>query len=236
MSAEMPLSPTPRTTLHRLRERARTDRDDLYAVLDAGLICHLGVVIDGTPVVLPTGYGRIGDLLYLHGSSANKSLLAAAGQPACVTITLLDGLVCARAVFHHSMNYRSAVIFGTARLVEDPAEKLAALKAVTNHLVPGRWDHARPPTRKELAATAVLALPLDEASVKVRSGEPKDDPEDYDTDIWAGVLPSALMFGPAEPDPLLKEGVPVPDHIAALAGRLRGVPTDLPAGLGWAND
>src|SRR5580693_6491027 len=171
------LSSTPRTELGRHRERGRTERDDLYAVLDAGLICHLGVVVDGAPLVLPTGYGRIGDTLYLHGSSANKSLLAAAGQTVCVTITLLDGLVCARAVFHHSMNYRSAVIFGTARLVEDPQEKLAALEAVTNHLVPGRWDHSRPPTRKELAATAVIALPLDEASVKVRSGGPKDDPE-----------------------------------------------------------
>ncbi len=205
MKSDRSLSPTPRTTLHRLRERGRLDRADLDAVLGAGLICHLGVVIDGTPVVLPTGYGRIGDLLYLHGSSANKSLLAAAGQQVCVTITLLDGLVCARAVFHHSMNYRSAVIFGTARLVEDPAEKLAALKAVTNHLVPGRWDHARAPTRKELAATAVLAMPLDEASVKVRSGGPKDDPEDYETDIWAGVLPSTLTFGPAVPDPALRD-------------------------------
>jgi nitroimidazol reductase NimA-like FMN-containing flavoprotein (pyridoxamine 5'-phosphate oxidase superfamily) len=232
MNSDRSLSPTPRTTLHRLRERGRLDRADLDAVLGAGLICHLGVVIDGTPVVLPTGYGRIGDQLYLHGSSANKSLLAAAGQPACVTITLLDGLVCARAVFHHSMNYRSAVIFGTARLVEEPAEKLAALKAVTNHLVPGRWDHARAPTRKELAATAVLALPLDEASVKVRSGGPKDDPEDYDTDIWAGVLPSALAFGPALPDPALRDGVPVPGHIAALADHPRGAPEDSGPGLG----
>jgi uncharacterized protein len=236
MNSDQALSSTPRTTLHRLRERGRLDRADLDAVIEAGLICHLGVTIDGTPVVLPTGYGRIGENLYLHGSSGNKSLLAAAGQQVCVTITLLDGLVCARAVFHHSMNYRSAVIFGSPRLVEDPQEKLAALQAVTNHLVPGRWDHARAPTRKELAATAVLALPLDEASVKVRSGGPKDDPEDYDTPIWAGVLPSALAFGPAEPDPALKDGVPVPDHIAALAGRPRGVPANLDPGLGWSNE
>jgi nitroimidazol reductase NimA-like FMN-containing flavoprotein (pyridoxamine 5'-phosphate oxidase superfamily) len=227
MSSERPLSPTPRTTLHRLRERGRLDRADLDAVIEAGLVCHLGVVIDGAPVVLPTGYGRIGEHLFLHGSSANRSLLAAAGQQVCVTITLLDGLVCARAVFHHSMNYRSAVIFGTARLVEDPEEKLAALEAVTNHLVPDRWDHARTPSRKELAATAVIALPLDEASVKVRSGGPKDDEEDYDSGIWAGVLPAALSFGPAEPDPALTGDVPVPDHIAALAGRLRGAPAGL---------
>ncbi len=175
MNADEILSATPRTTLHRLRERGRTDRADLEAVLEAGLVCHLGVVIDGAPVVLPTGYGWLDDTLYLHGSSANRSLLAAAGAQVCVTITLLDGLVCARAVFHHSMNYRSAVIFGEGRLVSDPAEKLAALRAVTDHLVPGRWAHVREPDRKELAATAVVALPLTEASVKVRTGPPKDD-------------------------------------------------------------
>ncbi len=239
MNADQPLSSTPRTTINRLRERGRTDRGDLDAVLGAGLICHLGVVIDGVPVVLPTGYGRIDETLYLHGSSANKSLLMAAGQQVCVTVTLLDGLVCARAVFHHSMNYRSAVIFGEARLVTDADEKLAALRAVTEHLVPGRWDHAREPTRKELAATAVLALPLAEASVKIRAGGPKDDPEDYDTDIWAGVLPAALTFGPAEPDPALTGDVPIPEHIGALAGRVRGAPPGYGAGndhLGWAND
>ena len=224
MNADQPLSSTPRTTINRLRERGRTDRSDLDAVLGAGLICHLGVVIDGVPVVLPTGYGWIDQTLYLHGSSANKSLLMAADQQICVTVTLLDGLVCARAVFHHSMNYRSAVIFGEARLVTDAGEKLAALRAVTEHLVPGRWDHAREPNRKELAATAVLALPLAEASVKIRSGGPKDDPEDYDSGIWAGVLPSALTFGPADPDPALTGDVPVPEHISALAGRVRGAP------------
>jgi len=222
MSADQSLSSTPRTTLHRLRERGRSDRADLDNVLEAGLVCHLGVVIDGVPVVLPTGYGRIGDTLYLHGSSANRSLLSAAGQQVCVTITLLDGLVCARAVFHHSMNYRSAVVFGEARLVTGAEEKLAALRAVTDHLVPGRWEHAREPTRKELAATAVLALPLDEASVKIRTGDPKDDDEDYDSGYWAGVLPAALTFGAPGPDPALPADVPVPDHIAALAGRPRG--------------
>jgi nitroimidazol reductase NimA-like FMN-containing flavoprotein (pyridoxamine 5'-phosphate oxidase superfamily) len=180
------------------------------------------VAIDGMPVVLPTGYGRIGDTLYLHGSSANRSLLAAAGQQVCVTVTLLDGLVCARAVFNHSMNYRSAVIFGEARLVTNDEDKLAALRAVTDHLVPGRWDHARAPTRKELAATAVVALPLDEASVKIRSGSPKDDEEDYGSGAWAGVLPAALTFGPAEPDPALNGNVPVPEHISKLAGSVRG--------------
>jgi len=185
-------------------------------------VCHLGVVIDGMPVVLPTGYGRIGQTLYLHGSSANRSLLMADGQDVCVTVTLLDGLVCARAVFHHSMNYRSAVIFGAARLVTDADEKLAALRAVTDHLVPGRWDHVREPTRKELAATAVIALPLEEASVKVRAGGPTDDPEDYNSGIWAGVLPAALAFGPAAPDPAMAGDIAVPEHISALAGRVRG--------------
>jgi uncharacterized protein len=222
MSADLPLSTTTRTTLHRLSERGRSERADLYAVLDAGLICHLGVVVDGCPVVLPTGYGREGDTLYLHGSSANQALRAADGHEICVTVTHLDGLVCARSVFNHSMNYRSAAIFGTARLVHDDARKLAALRVVTEQLVPGRWDHARQPTRKELAATAVLELPLAEASVKVRTGGPHDEPEDYDLDVWAGVLPAQLMFGTAEPDPDLRAGVNVPDHIKALAGHPRG--------------
>jgi nitroimidazol reductase NimA-like FMN-containing flavoprotein (pyridoxamine 5'-phosphate oxidase superfamily) len=221
MSGDLPLSTTERTTLHRLRERVRTDRADLYAVLDAGLICHLGVVVDGSPVVIPTGYGRAGDALYLHGSSANRALLAADGHQVCVTVTHLDGLVCARSVFHHSMNYRSAMIFGAARLLTSDRERIAALEAISEQLVPGRWDHVRPPTRKELAATAVLQLPLREASVKVRTGPPNDDPEDYDTNTWAGVLPARLTFGAAEPDPALRAGVSIPDHITALAGHAR---------------
>jgi nitroimidazol reductase NimA-like FMN-containing flavoprotein (pyridoxamine 5'-phosphate oxidase superfamily) len=224
-----PLSPTPRTTVHRLRERARLDRADLDAVLAAGLVCHLGVIIDGSPVVLPTGYGRIGDTLYLHGSSGSRSLRAAEGQQLCVTITLLDGLVCARAVFHNSMNYRSAVIFGTGRPVTDPDEKLAALEAVTNQLLPGRWQHARKPTRKELAATSVLALSLDEASVKVRTGPPKDDDEDYASNAWAGVIPAELTFGRPEPDPALTENTPIPKHIRAMASRSRAASAVSPA-------
>jgi nitroimidazol reductase NimA-like FMN-containing flavoprotein (pyridoxamine 5'-phosphate oxidase superfamily) len=210
------LSTTERTTLHRLRERGATERSDLHAVLDAGLICHLGVIIDGTPLVLPTGYGRIGETLYLHGSSANRSFLFAQDQEVCVTVTLLDGLVCARSVFHNSMNYRSAVIFGTARLVTDADERLAAIEAITEHLIPGRWENSRKPTRKELAATAVIALSLEEASVKTRSGGPKDDEEDYDLDFWAGVLPITEVVGPAWSDPRLKPGISVPAHIARL--------------------
>ncbi|HEY2553500.1 MAG TPA: pyridoxamine 5'-phosphate oxidase family protein [Streptosporangiaceae bacterium] len=221
MTSEQPLSATKRSTISRLAERGRTSRADLYEVLDAGLVCHLGVVVDGSPVVLPTGYGRRMDTLYLHGSTGNRSLRAAAGQQVCVTVTHLDGVVCARAVFHHSMNYRSAVVFGTARLVTGEAERLAALHAITEQLAPGRWEHARLPNRKELAATAVLALPLAEASVKVRTGPPSDEPEDYDSGVWAGVLPAALTFGAPEPDPVLAPGIPVPEHVAGLAGRAR---------------
>ena|SRR5215472_2833456 len=211
-----PLSSTARTTLGRLRERGSSDRTSLHKVLDAGLICHIGVVIDGTPVVLPTAYGRIGETLYLHGSSANRSLLAAAGTEICVAVTLLDGLVCARSVFHNSMNYRSAVIYGTARLVTEEAERVEALRAITEHLIPGRWDNSRRPTNKELAATAILALPLEEASVKARSGWPKDDDQDYGLGYWAGLLPISMSVGPAEPDPLLREGIGVPAHITEL--------------------
>jgi nitroimidazol reductase NimA-like FMN-containing flavoprotein (pyridoxamine 5'-phosphate oxidase superfamily) len=193
-----------------------TDRAALHEVLDAGLICHLGVVIDGAPVVLPTGYGRIGETLYLHGSSANRSMLAAAGAQVCVTVTLLDGLVCARSVFHNSMNYRSAVIYGTAHLVSGEPERTDALHAISEHLIPGRWDNSRLPSKKEMAATIVLALSLDEASVKARTGGPKDDDEDYDLDYWAGVLPISTAVGPAEPDPLLREGIAVPAHISEL--------------------
>jgi nitroimidazol reductase NimA-like FMN-containing flavoprotein (pyridoxamine 5'-phosphate oxidase superfamily) len=213
------LSTTERTTLHRLRERGMTDRSALHAVLDAGLICHLGVVVDGSPAVLPTGYGRISETLYLHGSSANRSFQFAAGTDICVTVTLVDGLVCARSVFHNSMNYRSAVIYGTARLVTDDAERLEAVRAISEHLIPGRWDHSRRPSRKEMAATSVLALPLDEASVKVRTGWPKDEDDDYDLDVWAGVVPAALTFGPAQSDPRLREGIGVPAHIAGLERR-----------------
>jgi nitroimidazol reductase NimA-like FMN-containing flavoprotein (pyridoxamine 5'-phosphate oxidase superfamily) len=210
---EPDLSSTARTGLRRHRERGRTDRGDLYAVLDAGLICHLGVIADGAPRVLPTGYGRRGDTLYLHGSSANATFMAGGGQEVCVTVTHLDGLVCARSVFNHSMNYRSAMIFGVARLVTDPDERTLALRTITEHLAPGQWSYVRQPTRKELAATAVLALPLAEASVKIRAGGPSDEPEDYAADVWAGVVPVTTTFGEPEPDAALRPGIAVPQHI-----------------------
>lgn len=209
------LSPTPRSTLTRLRERARTDRADLYAVLDAGLVCHVGVLVDGAPVVLPSGYGRIGDVLYLHGSTgAGWMRAAAAGAPVCVTVTHLDGVVYARSAFHHSMNYRCAVVHGHARRVTDPDELDAALRAIVEQLAPGSWDHSRRPTRRELAATAVLGLDLAEASVKMRTGPPGDDDEDIAAGgRWAGVLPVSTVFGPPQPCPTLEPQVATPAHV-----------------------
>jgi hypothetical protein len=213
------LSATPRTALRRHRERGHTEREDLYAILDAGLICHLGVVIDGAPRVLPTGYGRLEDTLYLHGSSANSTFMAGAGHEVCVTVTHLDGLVCARAVFNHSMNYRSAMVYGTSRLVTDSDERMLALRTITEHLTPGQWSYARLPTSKEMAATSVLALPLREASVKIRTGDPSDEPEDYAMDVWAGVVPVTVAFGEPVADPALRPGIGVPTHIKGYQER-----------------
>ncbi|MET9341316.1 pyridoxamine 5'-phosphate oxidase family protein [Nonomuraea sp. NPDC003804] len=207
------LSTTPRTTLGREKHRGSTDRNDLYEVLDSGLICHLGVVMNGHPMVVPTGYGRIGDTLYLHGSTGARSLRAGSGEQVCVTVTHLDGLVLARSVFNHSVNYRSAIIYGAARLVTDEEERMAGLRALTEQLAPGQWDYARQPTRKELAATAVLALSLEEASVKVRGGAPVDEDEDYALPVWAGVLPLVTSWGAPVPDPVLPEGIDTPGHI-----------------------
>jgi len=215
------LSPTARSTVRRGARRARTDRAELHAALDAGLVCHLGIVVDGAPVVLPTVYGRDGDTLYLHGSTGAASLRAAAtAAPVCVTVTHVDGIVYARSVFHHSMNYRSAVVHGRARLVTDPAERLAGLRAVTEHVAPGSWDHARPPTRKELAATAVLALDLAEASLKVRTGPPVDDDEDVEAGgRWAGVVPLSSTFGTPQPCSLLPPGSTTPTHVVTRCRR-----------------
>jgi nitroimidazol reductase NimA-like FMN-containing flavoprotein (pyridoxamine 5'-phosphate oxidase superfamily) len=211
------LSPTPRSTVNRSRKRAATDRAALDDVLDSALICHLGVVVDGSPVVLPTGFGRDGDVLYLHGSTGARSLrLAEQGADVCVTVTVLDGIVYARSVFHHSVNYRSAVVHGRARAVTDEAAKLHGLRVLTEHLAPGSWDHARQPDRKELAATTVLALDLTEASVKIRTGPPADDEADVDAGTaWAGVLPLRRSWGEPESCPLLPLGMPVPEHVAS---------------------
>lgn len=208
------LSSTDRTRLTRHPERSRTDRSALYEILDAGLICHLGIIVNGSPRVLPTGYGRLDDTLFIHGSTGASSLMAGPSQDVCVTVTHLDGIVLARSAFHHSVNYRSAVIYGRPQAVTETDAKLTALRAITEQLAPGQWDATRAPTRKELAATSVLAIPLSEASVKIRQGPPGDDEADYALDVWAGVLPVHRAFGPPRPDPLLRPGIPVPGHIA----------------------
>ncbi|MFI5589043.1 pyridoxamine 5'-phosphate oxidase family protein [Amycolatopsis sp. NPDC051758] len=209
------LSTTPRTTLGRKKNRAVTDRSVLHAVLDAGLICHLGVVRDGFPLVLPTGYGRDGDTLYLHGSTGAASLRTAAQDlDVCVTVTLLDGIVYARSVNNHSMNYRSAVILGQAKLVVDAEAKMHGLKVLTDHLAPGSWEHAREVSTKEFAAVSVLALDLAEASVKMRAEGPDDEPDDVGADAaWAGVLPVRTVFGAPEPSTDLSPGWTVPPHV-----------------------
>lgn len=215
-----PLSPSPRSTIRRGARRARTDRAELHAALDAGLVGHLGIVLGGAPVVLPTAYARREETLYLHGSTGAASLRAAGSRaPVCFTVTHLDGLVYARSAFHHSMNYRCAVVHGSATVVTDPAEKLLGLEALTEHLAPGSWMTTRRPDRRELAATALLALDLTEASVKVRTGPPGEDERDLpapgDADpVWAGVLPVRTVLGDPEPCPLLPAGTPVPDRVA----------------------
>jgi nitroimidazol reductase NimA-like FMN-containing flavoprotein (pyridoxamine 5'-phosphate oxidase superfamily) len=205
-------SPTARTQVRRLPKRATYDKDQVHAILDEGYICHAGFVIDGQPFVIPTGYARFGDQLYIHGSAASRMLRSAAeGIPVCVTVTLVDGFVLARSVFHHSMNYRSVVVLGKARLVTDLEEKRAALRCFTNHIVAGRWEEARQPNDQELKATSVLALPLEEVSAKVRTGPPVDDEEDYSMPIWAGVVPLRPQLGEPLPDDRLLPGVKTVD-------------------------
>jgi uncharacterized protein len=188
--------PTPNTTLKRLPQRGVFDRATVYDILDEAFICHVGFVVDGQPFVIPTSYGRVGDQLFIHGSAASRMQRnLAQGIPVCVTVTLIDGLVLARSAFHHSINYRSVVIFGTAQMVEDAAAKMAALKAFTEHVIPGRWAEVREPNEQELKGTTVLALPLTEASAKIRSGPPMDDEADLALSVWAGVLPLHTVPG-----------------------------------------
>jgi nitroimidazol reductase NimA-like FMN-containing flavoprotein (pyridoxamine 5'-phosphate oxidase superfamily) len=201
-------SPTERTTLRRLAKRGSFERRTVYEILDEGFICHVGFVADGQPFVIPTAYGRVDDELYLHGAKSNRTLKAlGAGAEVCVNVTLVDGLVLARSAFHHSINYRSVVIFGKARAVTSDEEKMRALHAFTEHVVPGRWQEVRPPNAQELAATLVLALPLAEASAKIRTGPPIDDEEDYELPVWAGVLPLRVEAGEALSDPRLPKGI-----------------------------
>jgi len=202
------VAPTPRTTIKRLPARGSYDRERIYRILDEGLVCHLGFALEGAPFVIPTGYARVGDHLYVHGSAASRTLRTlAGGVDVCVTVTLLDGLVLARSAFHHSMNYRSVVVFGRAVPIEEPAAKLAALRAIVEQLVPERWDQVRAPNAQELKATLVLALPLQEASAKIRSGPPLDDEADHALPVWAGVIPLRLTASPPIDDARLAVGL-----------------------------
>jgi nitroimidazol reductase NimA-like FMN-containing flavoprotein (pyridoxamine 5'-phosphate oxidase superfamily) len=209
--------PTPRTTPTRYRERAHYDRKTVHDILDEALICHLGYLSDGRPVVLPTTHARLGEILYLHGSTGGGPMLAAkaapSGLPVCVTATLVDGLVLARAAMHHSVNFRSVVVLGAARVVEDPAEKLRALRCLLDHIRPGRAADCRTPNARELAATGMLALDLAEVSAKVRTGGPVDDPEDRALPHWAGVVPLGLAAGTPVPADDLDPATPLPAYL-----------------------
>jgi hypothetical protein len=193
--------PNERTRVTRLPKRAVYDKALIHATLDEGFFCHVGFTVEQQPYVIPTGYVRAGEKLYIHGSAASRMLRSLdQGIQVCVTVTLVDGLVLARSAFHHSVNYRSVVVLGTARLVRDRDEKIDALRRFTNHIVPGRWDEARQPTDQELKATSVLVLPMDEVSAKMRTGSPIDDEEDYQLPIWAGVVPVRMRAGDPIPD------------------------------------
>ena len=206
---------TERTKVKRLPARGSYDRETIYSILDEGFICHVGFIVDGQPYVIPTGYARIGDDLYIHGSAASRMLRnLSKGVDVCVTVTLVDGLVLARSAFHHSINYRSVVILGKAELVEDREEKDKVLKAFTEHIIPGRWAEIRWPNELEMKATSVLKLPIEEASAKIRTGGPKDDDEDYEMNVWAGVLPLSVEAGEPIPDEVLPNGIDVPDHVS----------------------
>jgi uncharacterized protein len=212
------LPETPRTTLKRLPKRGSHDREVIYAILDEGFICHVGFAIAGRPFVIPTGYARAKDKLLIHGSQASRMLRTLSeGIEVCVTVTLLDGLVLARSAFHHSMNYRSVVIFGRATLVEDRAEKSRALFALSEHMIPNRWQEVREPTESELRQTTVLSVPIDEASAKIRTGPPLDDEEDYGMEVWAGVVPLRMIAGQPIADPRLLPDTDAPDYVVNYA-------------------
>ncbi|HEY4997154.1 MAG TPA: pyridoxamine 5'-phosphate oxidase family protein [Solirubrobacteraceae bacterium] len=220
MSAAVPNPGAPvsdRVRLRRKRERGSHEREVIDAILDEALIAHLGITEpDGQPIVIPTLHAREGDVIYCHGSAASRTLRALkAGVPACLTVSLLDELVLARSAMHHSANYRSVMVMGTARPLEDPVEKRAALRAIVEHIVPGRWAQVRQPDEQELKATAVLALPIEQASAKLRAGPPIDEEQDLDLDAWAGVIPLCTLAGRPMPDPLLRAGIEAPLNLSS---------------------
>jgi uncharacterized protein len=216
-------APTSRVRVTRAPKRAVYDRAQLDAILDEALVCHLGFVHDEQPYVIPMLHARVGDVVYIHGSTASRLVRTlASGAPCSLTVTLLDGIVLARSAFHHSANFRSATVLGRASLVESDEQRLAALKAFSEHLVPGRWNQVRPPSRQELKATQVLAIPLDEASAKVRTGPPVDDDEDMDRDVWAGVIPLVLSALDPLPDPQLDTRIGLPEHVTRWSALRRG--------------
>jgi uncharacterized protein len=219
--APRPKAPSPRTRVRRMPARADYERETIEAILDEAMVAHLGFSVDEQPYVVPTLHARVGEQVYFHGSSAGRTVRAlAAGAPMCLTVTLLDGVVLARSAVHHSVNYRSVVVFGKAWAIEEPAEKMAAIEAFTERLIPGRWDEVRAPTAKELKAIRVLALPLDDASAKLRKGPPVDDEEDYALDVWAGVITLSTAVGEPTPDERLPEDIsPSPATRAWVARR-----------------
>jgi nitroimidazol reductase NimA-like FMN-containing flavoprotein (pyridoxamine 5'-phosphate oxidase superfamily) len=205
-------TPTTRTEVRRLAKRGVYDKAQIHAILDEGYLCHVGFMVEGQPYVIPTGYARSGDRIYIHGSAASRMLRTLdQGVDVCVTVTLVDGFVLARSAFHHSMNYRSVVLLGKARLVTDPDEKRNTLRSFTNHILPGRWEEVRQPTEQELKATSVLALALDEVSAKVRTGPPIDDQEDYAFPVWAGVVPIRTQVDQPIPDARVLPDIPLID-------------------------
>jgi nitroimidazol reductase NimA-like FMN-containing flavoprotein (pyridoxamine 5'-phosphate oxidase superfamily) len=217
-----PHHPTPRTRVIREPERAVYDRSIAYQILDEGFLCHVGFVAEGQPFVIPTSYGRKDNNLYIHGSAASRMLRTLdQGVPVCVTVTLLDGLVLARSIFNHSMNYRSVVVLGTAVAVTDPREKLEALRALSQHILPGRWNDVRQPNEKELKATLVMRLPIEEFSAKVRQGPPVDDTEDYSFSTWAGVIPLEMVASEPISDPKLEPIREAPDYARSFTRKRR---------------